>query len=77
MAPIKNTACGSGIVYTKKLKHENELGILYRSVRHPGGQCVAVLRPPALTPPAIQAGHYQFHWDGNAITHILSVAEKL
>ena len=61
----------------EKLKHENELGILYRSVRHPGGQCVAVLRPPALTPPAIQAGHYQFHWDGNAITHILSVAEKL
>ncbi|MFC1335440.1 MAG: RES family NAD+ phosphorylase [gamma proteobacterium symbiont of Clathrolucina costata] len=59
----------------EKLKQENELGILYSSVRNPGGQCIAALRPPALIPPAIQAGHYQFHWDGSTITHVLSISE--
>ncbi len=58
-----------------QLKAQNEMGILYQSVRHSGGECIAALRPKALTPPAIQAGHYQFHWDGNLIAHILSIAE--
>jgi len=56
-----------------KLKEDNEMGIIYNSVRHNGGECIAALRPGALTPPAIQAGHYQFHWDGSSITHVLSV----
>lgn len=58
-----------------QLKTQNEMGILYRSVRHPDGECIAALRPKALTPPAIQAGHYQFHWDGNSIAHVLAVME--
>lgn len=59
----------------RQLKAKNEMGILYRSVRYPGGECMAALRPKALTPPAIQAGHYQFFWDGNSIAHMLTVAE--
>lgn len=58
----------------RELKLNRELGILYRSVRHPGGECIAALRPKALTPPALQAGHYQFHWDGNSITNVFSIA---
>ena len=58
----------------RMLKDQNELGILYKSVRHSGGECIAALRPKALIPPAIQAGHYQFHWDGNTITHVLSIS---
>ncbi|MFC3114717.1 RES family NAD+ phosphorylase [Cellvibrio fontiphilus] len=57
----------------RQLKAQNEMGILYQSVRHAGGECIAALRPNALTPPAIQAGHYQFYWDGNLITHVLAV----
>lgn len=60
----------------EKLKRADELGILYSSVRHAGGQCVAILRPPALVPPAVQAGHYQFHWDGQSITDVLSVTKR-
>jgi len=59
----------------RQLKAQNKMGILYQSVRHPGGECVAALRPKALNPPAIQAGHYQFHWDGNSISHVLAVTE--
>lgn len=59
----------------RQLKAQNEMGILYQSVRHPGGECIAALRPKALTPPAIQAGHYQFYWDGHSIAHVLAVAE--
>ena len=59
----------------RQLKAQNEMGILYQSVRHPGGECIAALRPKALTPPAIQAGHYQFYWDGNSIAHVLTVSE--
>jgi hypothetical protein len=42
-------------------------------VRYSGGECIAALRPKALTPPAVQAGHYQFYWDGNSIAHVLAV----
>jgi hypothetical protein len=59
----------------RQLKAQNAMGILYQSVRHPGGECIAALRPKALTPPAVQAGHYQFHWDGNSIANVFSVAE--
>jgi hypothetical protein len=58
----------------RQLKSNNELGILYKSVRHEGGECIAALRPKALTPPAVQAGHYQFHWDGHSISHVLSIS---
>ena len=58
----------------ERLKRQNALGILYNSVRHPGGQCIAALRPSALIPPATHAGHYQFHWDGHSITHVLTIS---
>lgn len=56
-----------------KLKQSNSMGILYRSVRNPEGLCVAALRPKALTPPAVQSGHYQFHWNGKEITHVTQI----
>lgn len=55
------------------LRRQNELGILYKSLRHPGGECVAALRPSLLRAPAIQAGHYQFHWNGSEIAAVLEV----
>lgn len=57
----------------EKLRDQNELGILYNSVRHPDGECVAALRPRLMQPPAIQAGHYQFHWNGSEITDVLEL----
>ena len=57
----------------KKLRDKGEAGILYNSVRHPGGECIAALKPNLLKPPAVQAGHYQFLWNGKEITNVLQV----
>ncbi|MDA9232018.1 RES family NAD+ phosphorylase [Porticoccaceae bacterium] len=56
-----------------KLRDNGEAGILYNSVRHSGGECIAALKPSLLKPPAIQAGHYQFLWNGKEITNVLQV----
>jgi hypothetical protein len=42
-------------------------GIVYRSVRHNDGECIAVLRPPAVTKPR-QGKHYSYVWNGKRIT---------
>jgi len=47
-------------------------GIVYRSVRDPGGECIAALRPPAVTIPR-QGPHLSYVWDG---TRIIRVYEK-
>ncbi|MBX3717023.1 MAG: RES family NAD+ phosphorylase [Burkholderiales bacterium] len=41
-------------------------GIVWDSVRNPGGECVAVFRPRLLKP-AIQGPHLAFVWDGERI----------
>jgi hypothetical protein len=38
-------------------------GIIYRSVRHPGGQCLACFRP-ALVQNVRQAAHFEYRWEG-------------
>jgi hypothetical protein len=47
-------------------------GIAYRSVRDPGGQCIAALRPPAVSIPR-QGPHLSYVWDG---AQIVGVYEK-
>ena len=41
-------------------------GILYPSVRHQGGECIAALRPPAVSLP-VQGAHLSYHWNGEFI----------
>lgn len=51
-------------------------GIVYDSVRHPGGECVAALRPPAVTLP-VQGPHLFYTWDGTRVTHVFEQSEPL
>jgi hypothetical protein len=44
-------------------------GIVYRSVRDPGGECMAALRPPAVSIPR-QGPHLSYVWDGIRIVHV-------
>ena len=52
-----------------KLRAEKSWGIVYDSVRHAGGECAAVLRPPIITH-CRQAQHLSYVWDGKSMTHI-------
>jgi hypothetical protein len=56
-----------------RLRREGVLGLLYRSLRHQGGECLAALKPTLLEPPAVAAGDFQFHWTGSKISTVLRV----
>jgi hypothetical protein len=58
--------------FGRELRNNDSWGIIYRSVRNPGGECIAVLRPPAVTIPC-QGPHLCYVWNGSMIT---SVFEK-
>lgn len=60
-----------------QLKASNDIGIIYDSVRHPGGTCVAALRPTAIVPPALQSVHYEYHWDGDRFTHYSEIIAEV
>ncbi len=55
-----------------QLREEGCWGVLYDSVRDPDGQCVAVLRPPALGV-VHQTVHLAYCWDGQKITDVLEL----
>lgn len=56
-------------LFGREMKRINSWGILYHSVRHPGGTCIAALRPPAVSIP-IQGPHLGFVWSGREITAV-------
>ena len=60
----------------RALKGMSSYGVLYPSVRHPGGECAAVLRPSALSP-ARQGEHYGYYWDGQRIAKVAKLVPVL
>jgi hypothetical protein len=55
--------------FARQLRAATSEGILYRSVRHAGGECVAIFWPDVLAP-CMQGSHFAYHWDGNAIAAV-------
>ena len=51
-------------------------GLLYRSVRLDGHECVAAFRPQAVSLP-VQGAHFRYVWDAKAgaITHVMELTE--
>jgi hypothetical protein len=47
-------------------------GIVYPSVRHPGGECIAAFFPDVVTPPD-QGDHFRYHWDGESVGYVRKV----
>ena len=62
--------------FGKMIRAEESWGIVYRSVRHAGGQCIAALRPPAVSLPT-QGAHLVYVWDGSRITHVYEKSEPI
>lgn len=52
-----------------ELRKSGGNGIVYSSVRHAGGECIAVFRPCLLSP-VTQGPHLTYVWDGNAIIEV-------
>ena len=48
----------------RRLLDAGSNGIVYRSVRHAGGECLACFRP-ALVRNVRAGGHYEFRWEGS------------
>ena len=59
---------GASQALGRSLRALGSPALVFDSVRHPGGQCVAVFVPRALTR-ARAAGHLGLHWDGHTISH--------
>lgn len=55
--------------FGRALREHGAWGIVYRSVRDSGGQCIAALRPPAVSIPR-QGAHLSYVWDGECITRV-------
>lgn len=56
-----------------RLKQSESWGLQYDSVRAPG-TCYAIMRPPALSQ-CLQTNHYEYHFNGKTITHVLKKTE--
>lgn len=59
----------------RELREEGSNGIVYRSVRHEGGVCLAALRPKAVHLP-ISGPNLRFHFDGERVDRWFHFGEK-
>jgi hypothetical protein len=60
--------------FAAALRANGSNGIVYESVRDPGGECVAIFRPRLLTP-VVQGPHFCFVWDGRSIVGVYTKSE--
>jgi hypothetical protein len=64
----------AGVTLARRLRTEGSDGLVYDSVRHRGGECVAVFYPDRVGP-CTQAQHLMYRWDGKRIAQVLTVDE--
>ena len=60
--------------FAQSLRAGGSNGVLYRSVRHSGGECVACFRPLLVTN-VRQAAHFEYRWSGTRTPMITSLPE--
>lgn len=58
----------------RALREEGVLGILYPSVRHAGGQCLAAFKP-ILLKNCLHAAYLEYHWNGKEIDAVFEVSQ--
>lgn len=63
---------GAGQALGARLKAGGSNGVIYPSVRRAKGECVGAFRPRVVSP-VTQGPHFEFLWDGEAITDVLQV----
>jgi hypothetical protein len=67
---------GASQVFARGLRAEGSNGVVWASVRHEGGECVAAFRPRLLKR-ARQAEHLLYRWDGARISEVFELTLRL
>lgn len=62
--------------FAKPRRGRGDWGVVYRSVRHQGGECIAAFRPQAVTIPHAGAA-LGYVWDGERVTQVYEKSEVL
>jgi hypothetical protein len=62
----------SGQSLSRKLRADGANGLIYRSVRHPGGECIACYRPK-LVANVRQGAHFEYRWNGTRRPEIIEL----
>lgn len=58
--------------YAARRRAEAANGIVYPSVRRPGGECIAAFFPDVVTPP-VQGDHFDYFWDGRRVLYVRKI----
>lgn len=66
-------AYGMGRAIGARLQASGSMGVVYRSVRHPGGECVGLFRPRGASD-CRHAAHLLYAWDGEQISAVYTAA---
>ncbi|WP_425502628.1 RES family NAD+ phosphorylase [Pelagibacterium limicola] len=53
----------------RDLRAKGANGVVYKSVRSPGGQCAGIFWPN-LIPPPVQGDHFDYHWNGKVVDRV-------
>lgn len=56
--------------YGRQMREGGALGVVYPSVRYPGGECIGAFKPRAVGLPLIQERHLQYQWNGKRVDRI-------
>lgn len=59
-----------------EMRRAGHWGLVYNSVRDPGGQCLAAFRPPAIGIP-VQGSQLLYRWDGEKIVAVYEKNDKI
>lgn len=62
--------------FAKPLRDQGNWGLVYRSVRHEGGECIAAFKPQAVSIPMAGAA-LAYVWDGERIAKVYEKSEVL
>ncbi len=62
--------------FAKPLREQGHWGLVYRSVRHEGGECIGAFKPQAVSIP-MAAAALAYVWDGTRITKVYEKSEVL
>ncbi|MEO8746430.1 MAG: RES family NAD+ phosphorylase [Rhodanobacter sp.] len=64
----------ASVALARELRAGGSNGVVYASVRHRGGECLAAFYPDVVAR-CVQAQHFIYRWDGKCIAQVLKVSK--